>query len=378
MDLTLTDVQKQLRDSAQRYLGAEYSFERMRRAADRLDGFDPAFWRQAADMGWLGALLPEAAGGYGESPGDALVLLECAGCALVVEPLLAGVLVPAQALLAAAPERAPELLTPVTEGKRIFALAWAEAGQRYDLTPAATRATASGGGWKLSGRKLAVLAAPQADIIVVSAASEQGMGLFLVPREAPGLTLAPHQMIDGHGAADLVFDDVQLGADALLGTPETALTALETALDWGAAGASAAAVGAMDAVMTQTLEYAQTRKQFGKAIGEFQVVQHRLAAMSVQLEYAKAMLPLLSDRLDAAPRTRRLAVSAARAKIGPAAKHVASEGVQLHGGIGMTDELAISHYFRKIQTLEFAYGDSRHHLERYRAGRGADYDIVAA
>lgn len=376
--MTLTDVQKQLRDSAQRYLAAKYPFERSRRIADDLGGFDPEFWREAAEMGWLGALLPDSVGGYAETPADMLMLMECAGRGLVVEPLLAGVVAPARAVIAAAPDRATALLAPVVEGRSVLALAWAEAERRYELTPAATRADRADGGWRLSGRKLAVLAAPQADSLVVSAATAEGAALFLVPADASGLSLTPHQMIDGHAAGDLVFDDVRLPPDALLGDARTGADALETALDWGAAGACAAAIGAVDAVMGQTLDYARTRQQFGRAIGEFQVIQHRLAAMAVELEYAKAMLALLSSGLAAAPAMRRLSVSAAKAKIGPAVRKVASEGIQLHGGIGMTDELSISHYFRKAHALEAAYGDSRFHLERYRRNRGENFDILAA
>lgn len=377
MDLTLTNEQRLLCDSADRLIAAEYPLERSRRIADET-GFDRAFWRRMAEMGWLGACLPETVGGYAASAQEPLILMGAMGRGLVVEPLLHGLIAPAQAIFAAAPDRAEALLAPAIAGEEVLALAWAEAERRYDLAPAATRAERDGAGWRLSGRKMAVVAAPEAGRLVVSAQVEGGTALFLVAGDAAGMTAMEHRMIDGQAAADLLFADLRLPEEALLAGPDTAPAALEAAFDHGAAGACAAAVGCMEAVLGLTLDYARTRQQFGRRISEFQVVQHRLAAMSVELEYARSMLLLLVARLDGPADARRLAVSAARAKIGPAARHVVAEGIQLHGGIGVTDDLAVSHHFRKVQALEYAFGDTRWHLERYRVNRKRGYDLVAA
>lgn len=378
MRLTPTDEQRQLADTAARLLAAEYPFKRARRVGDELGGFDREFWARMSEMGWIGACLPEAAGGYAESAEEPLILMRALGRGLVVEPMLAGVIAPARAILAAAPDRAEALLAPLIAGDGPMALAWAEAGRRYDLSPAATRAERAGAGWRLSGRKLAVVAAPQALSIVVSAATPDGDALFLVPRDAPGLSMAEHRMIDGQSAAELVFENVALDADALLGAPGEGLAALEAGFDWGAAGACAMALGSIDAVLDMTLAYARDRRQFDKTLAEFQVVQHRLAAMAVEAEYARSMAPLLAAQMDGEAKARRLAVSACRVKIGAAARLITGEGVQLHGGIGMTDELAVSHHFRKALALDHAFGDQRWHFERYRRGRGAGADLLAA
>ncbi|GGC72640.1 acyl-CoA dehydrogenase family protein [Chelatococcus reniformis] len=378
MDLIPSEELSQFRASVERLVASDYTFEHYRRTVTTRGSFDASFWKRIGDLGWLGACLPESAGGYAASPDETLVLLEATARGLVVEPILAGLVVPSRAVLAAAPDRAGSLLAAAAAGDTALALAWAEADRRYDLAPTVTRARRTGAGWQLSGRKFAVLGAPVASHLAVSAASEDGPVLLWVPAGLPGVALAEFVTVDGQRAADVVFDDVELGAEALLGSPQGGLAALEAAFDWGAAGAAAEAIGAMDAILAITLEYAKTRQQFGQTIGSLQVVQHRLAAMAVQIEYARSLLPLLSVALAGDAARRGALVSAAKWKIATAARHVAADGIQLHGGIGMTNEAAISHYFRKVQVLEYAYGDSRYHLARYRARRSGDGDLLAA
>lgn len=375
--LGLSGDELQLQASVERLIQKEYGFER-RRAGLAAGGFDPAFWQQIADLGWLGACFPEALGGYAQSANEALIILEQFGRGLVLEPLLGAVLVPCAALLAAEDnDRHGELLTQIMAGERLLALAWTEPGRRYGVEPLHLRATPCTGGWRLQGKKAAVLNAPQADSLIVSAATDQGPALFLVPGRSDGLSLNPHSMIDGQPAADLAFNDVQVGEPALIAGPATAGAALAAALDWGAAGACAEALGAMNAALDMTVEYAKTRQQFGQPIAGFQVVQHRLAAMAIELEYCQSLLPLLCAHLDGQSKQRSATISAIRARITSGARRVVADAVQLHGGIGVTDEAAISHYFRRVTALELAWGGSRLHLERYRRRR-AQHDLLLA
>lgn len=264
------------------------------------------------------------------------------------------------------------------EGETVLALAWAEPGRRFDLEPTSVQATSTSAGWRLNGRKSTVIAAPVADQLIVSAATSQGPTLFLVPSDAKGLRLTQYRLIDGQRAADVVFGDVEVDGGAIVGTAGEGLAPLNAALDCGAAGACADAIGAMGAALALTAEYVQTRKQFGQAIGSFQVIQHRLAKMAMELEYAKSLLPLLGARLQCEPDLRSRTVSAVRVKISSAARYVVADAVQLHGGIGVTEEAAVSHYFRRVTAHDLAWGGSRYHLERYRAGRQPGRDLLLA
>ncbi|MEN2977536.1 acyl-CoA/acyl-ACP dehydrogenase (plasmid) [Tistrella bauzanensis] len=376
MRVTLNEDETQLVASVERLLDGEYGFDRHRRTAETGGGFDHGFWRVMADQGWMAACLPESAGGYGQSPNDALLILERCGAALVVEPLLSGFVVPAMALATAnggghgGGEAGPAAiwLPRMLAGDAVAALAWTEPGRRYDPRPRqVTASRGPDGGWVLEGRKSAVLSAPLAAVLIVSAATDAGTALFAVPGDAAGMTLAGHEMIDGQRAADIVFDAVALADEALLARPGAGSDAvLAAALDWGAAGAAAEAVGSMAAAVALTVEYARTRSQFGRSLSGFQVIQHRLAALATEVEYARALLPLLADRLTAAPEVRRAAVSAARSAITAAARRVTADTVQLHGGIGVTNEAEVSHHFRRVAALDLGWGGAREHLARYR------------
>lgn len=377
--LALSSDESQLQASVERFIANEYTFEHYR-ATVREGGFNKAFWRQVADLGLVAACFPEDWEGYAQSGTEPFLVLEQFGHGLVVEPLVSGVLAPAAVLVAAGErERFASLFSDMMTGERLLALAWAEPNRRFDLTPETVKATQAGGGWQLDGEKSTVLAAPHADSLLVSAATADGPAMFLVPKDADGVELVTHRNIDGQGAADIHFRQVAVGSDALVGKPGEGEALMRAGMNMGAAMTCAEAVGAMDAALKLTVDYTQTRKQFGQAIASFQAIQHRLANMAIELEYARAMLQLLATGLFRGSESDRSAfVSGIRAKIMGCARFVVSDAVQLHGGIGVTDEAAISHYFRKVTALDLAWGDSRYHLERYRTERKAGTELMAS
>ena len=267
------------------------------------------------------------------------------------------------------------LLAPLIDGSRKAAFAYLERGRRYALEPATTTASRSGAGWKLDGEKLVVVGAPVAEVLVVSARTGAGTSLFMVERGAPGVGLRSYRTVDGQRAGDLELSGVVVGADALLGADGTALPAIEEAVDFATALVCADAVGAMKYANDATLEYLKTRKQFGVAIGGFQALQHRMVDMFIACEQARSMAILAACRVDeaantpgpAAAATRKAAVSAAMVRVADAARLISQESVQLHGGMGMTEEMKVSHTFRRLTVLAQRFGDADHHLERYAA-----------
>lgn len=372
--LTHSDDVKQFRSSIERMLAREYSLARRRQTIEQGGSIDRALWRTMGELGWFAACLPERFGGYAESATSALVLLEQFGREMVVEPLLSGFIVPAAAITAAEGDAAGARLAKLFSGEELWALAWSEAHDPNADLQKDVIARRDAKGWRLSGSKLTVLSGPLADFIIVSALAEQGPTLFVVPRPN---SFEAWPCVDGQIAADFVLDDVRLPEDAVLGQPGEGMRPLRAALNWGAAGACAEAIGAMQGALTTTLDYARTRKQFGQAIAGFQVVQHRLAAMAIELEYARSLLPVLAMELSRPGDRQQARISAVRAKITGAARRVASDAVQLHGGIGVTHEAAVSHHFRRIVALELAWGDERLHLERYRESREPGSDLLA-
>jgi alkylation response protein AidB-like acyl-CoA dehydrogenase len=377
--LALTSDESQLQASVERFVTNEYPFDHYRQTVGQ-NGFGREFWQQVADLGLIAACFPEAWQGYAQSGKEPFLILEQFGRGLVVEPLVSGVLAPAAVLVASGErERFDHLFTGMMEGKQLLALAWVEPGRRFDPTPVKVSASKTPQGWRLSGEKSTVLAAPLADLLLVSASTPDGASMFLVPKEATGIELVEHQTVDGQIAADIRFDDVNVDSDALVGDAGSGVTMLRVGLDQGAALTCAEAVGAMSAALELTVEYTQTRKQFGQVIASFQAIQHRLANMAIELEYSRAMLQLLASGFDRVPDVDRgVFVSGIRAKILGCARYVVSDAVQLHGGIGVTDEASISHFFRKVTALDLSWGDARQHLERYRSQRPANHDLLAA
>jgi alkylation response protein AidB-like acyl-CoA dehydrogenase len=276
----------------------------------------------------------------------------------------------------------------VATGELKLACALGERQSRYDMRDIATRAermdTGGGNGWRLSGEKKVVLHGAQAGVLIVSGRSsggqrdEEGITLFAVPADAPGVHITEYRLLDGQRAADVRFDGVQVGPDAVIGQPGAGWAILDAALDYGAGLLCAESVGAMDALFAATLDYLKTRQQFGVPIGKFQALQHRMADMYIHLEQARSMALLAAVRLrDGDPGARRQAVSAAKYRVGQAARFVGQQAVQLHGGMGVTDELPAAHYFKRLSTIELTLGDSDHHLARFMAQPGFNAEAAA-
>ncbi len=362
--ITLTDEQQQFRDSLQRLLRTDYSFERRRGIAASASGWSEATWGALAELGVLALPLPEAHGGFGGGAMDVLVVMEECGRALLLEPYLATVVMGAGLIARTGTEAQRAALLPaVAAGERRLALAHYEPGGRYALDALATEARLAGEGWVISGEKAHVLHGATADQLIVSARTPRGVSLFLVERGAPGLEVHDHPQYDAQRAVTIRLADVRVGAGALLGEEGTATAAIEYTIDAAIAAVCAEAVGAMSALLEATGQYLKTRKQFGVPIGSFQVLQHRMADMLLETEKARSMALLAASRLaDATRDERRRIVSAAKVKVSEAARFVGQQAVQLHGGIGVTDEFAVGHYFKRLTMIELAFGDVDYHL----------------
>lgn len=371
MDFNLTEEQRMLRDGAQRFIRDQYSFEQRRHPGVSADEFREANWRRYAELGWLSLSLPEDVGGFGFDFVDTAILAIELGRGLVLEPFVSTAVLAARIIdQSGAAEQRQSLLPAIAEGSRRIALAYLERDGRYDPMRIATTAVATAGGFRLDGDKLMVLDAPVSDGLIVTARLEDGIGLFLVPCDAAGVRLRPYSLIDGGQAADVAFSDVALDRAALLVEPDRAVDVLEDGLDRAVLAQVAEALGAMAAVLDLTAEYLKTRRQFGQAIGRFQALQHRMAEMLVKVEDTRSMLYRGIAHLDAPAAERRAAVSAAKVVGAEAGAFVGAQGIQLHGGIGVTDEHSISHYFKRLLTLEKSYGDIDWHLARFTEAAG--------
>ncbi len=371
MNFEHTEDRRMLADSLNRFIAEQYAFDARDRIAKSQHGFSKEIFQQFAELGVIGALFSEADGGFGGGGFDIAVVFEALGRGLVVEPLLGAVMV-GEALSAAGNAAQKEKLGDIINGAIVTAFAHDEADAHYERTHVATRAERSGDGWVLSGAKAVVPHGEQADLFLVSARTsgsvddEAGISLFLVPAKTPGLTVRGCPAIDGGRVAELAFDGVKLGADALLGTEGQGHATLERAIGRGVLALCAEAVGAMEAAKTATLDYLRTRKQFGTLIGSFQALQHRMADLLLEIEQARSAVINAAAAIDGADRVaRERALSAAKFSIGRIGALVAEESIQMHGGIGMTWELPLPHYAKRLVMIDHQLGDEDHHLQRY-------------
>jgi alkylation response protein AidB-like acyl-CoA dehydrogenase len=358
MDLSYSEEQELLRASAERFLAEEYSFAERQKAAQSELGYSAEIWTQFAELGWLALPLPEACGGLGGGAVDLGILMETFGKALVLEPYFATVALGAAIIAAVGDEtQQASILPAVAEGRVKLAFAHADA--------VGTTAQREGNGWRLWGRKGAVAWGGAANHLVISAGIGDGVGLFLVPSAAKGVDIQPYPLVDGTRAADVTLAGVSLGADALLGGNECAQPAIDAVVDRAIGALAWDAVGALSTVLDATVDYAKTRVQFGQPIAKFQALQHRMAEMAVLREEARALALLASLKSEASPDERARAASAAKVKVGRAARRIAEEAVQMHGGMGVTDELNIGAYLKRILVFDLSFGSVEHHLDRY-------------
>lgn len=372
MDFSLTKEQELLRDGLTKFLSTRYELEKSRSAAKTGPGWQPDIWRGFADeLGILGATLPEEAGGIGGGPVEAMVIAEALGHALVVEPFVDTVVVAGGLLHRAGGDAAAAVLEKITEGAALVALAATEPSAGDNWRDVSTTAERDGADWVLRGEKIVVATAPLAGHLVVTARTSgdrtdaDGISLFLVDTASPQLVMHPYRTIDDRRAADITLDGVRVPGDALLGTEGQGWPSLARARDEGAAAVCAEAVGAMRKVLDDTVEYCKQRHQFGTPIGSFQALQHRMVDMYMELEQSVAATYLAVLHLGDDEPDRARAVSAAKATIGRAARFIGQNAVQLHGGMGMTEELAIGHYFKRLTALQYEFGTTDHHVARY-------------
>ncbi len=375
MNFEFSDEQQQLQETVNRYLSEQYTFEKFRGIKASADGWDRTAWAGLAELGLLALNVPADLGGLGYGPLETLSVMGACGRSLLLEPFLSSAVI-ATAVLRSFPDDAAarELLTKMASGASIAVLAHYEPESRYETRWVKARARKSADGYTLDGHKAVVLHAGAADTLVISArfcgdvADASGVSLFRVPRDAKGLTLDSYATIDGQRAAEVYLAAVQVPAASRLGKEGEALPLIEAALDIGLAALCAEAVGVMQALLEATVAYVQSRQQFGTPIGRFQALQHRIADMLIHLEQARSMSYLAALRcVDENVGARRRALSAAKALVGQSCRFVGQQAVQLHGGMGMTDELIVSHWFKRLTAAELMFGDSDTHLQRYAA-----------
>ncbi|NMM78223.1 acyl-CoA dehydrogenase family protein [Acidovorax sp. SRB_24] len=372
MNFEHTEDRRMLADTLDRFVAEQYGFETRNAIAYGDTGMSPALWGQFAELGAIGALFPEAEGGFGGAGFDIAVVFESLGRGLVVEPFL-GALMVGRALAAAGTPAQKEQIASLIDGSTVAALAHDEPGSHYELARVATRAVRSDEGWALTGAKAVVLQGDNAELLLVSARtagavdSADGISLFLVPADAPGVVRRGMGRIDGGRVAEVTLDNVQLGADALLGAEGQGFATLELAVGWGVLALCAEALGAMEVAKKDTLEYLQTRKQFGVPIGSFQALQHRMADLLLEVEQSRSAVINAAAAMDAGRVERERALSAAKFTIGRIGALVSEESIQMHGGIGMTWELPLSHYAKRLVMVDHELGDTDHHLERFTA-----------
>ena len=376
MNFDLSEEQQMLNDSLRRFVSNELGFDKRSELIASGQGSDPKTWAALAEMGLLGFTFPEQYDGLGGNAVDTMVVMENFGHGLVVEPYLATVVLAGGLIRDHGSEaQKADILPAIAAGERLMAFAHSEPGARYQLSQVDTTARAEGDHYVISGAKTAVLHGGQAQQLIVSARTSgapgdtEGLSLFLVDAGAKGLTVQDFATHDGHRTAEIELRNVAVSANNLIGAPGRAFPAIEKAVDLGIAALCAEAVGAMEAMTTTTREYITTRKQFGVAISKFQVLQHRMADMFIQTEQAKSMAILAATQADSNQRERRReAISMAKTLIGQAARYVAQEGVQLHGGMGVTDEMFAAHLFKRLTLINLLFGDADHHLAQVSDG----------
>lgn len=372
MDFQLSEEQKLLADSIESWLQDKYDFERWRKLVKTDLGYLEENWKTMAELGWLAMTLPEDAGGLGGGGVESMLIAERFGKHLVAEPYMSTIVLGAGLIReAGSAEQQSEWLPAIAEGKTKWAFAHAEHGARFNLAEVHTKAEKSGDGWLLSGKKIVVFDAPSADKIVVLARSggkateTSGLGLFVVDAGGKGVNRQDYRTVDNRRASDIAFD--KACALAVLGDPAGALPKVEAVVDRAIGYMASEAVGAMQALYETTLAYLKTRKQFGRAIGDFQVLQHRMVDMMMQVESARSLALLASLKAGAPAAERAKAAAAAKVQIGKSGRWVGQQAIQLHGGMGMTDELNVGHYAKRLMMIDMQFGHADYHQRRFAA-----------
>jgi alkylation response protein AidB-like acyl-CoA dehydrogenase len=376
VDFTLSEEQQILCDGAERYLSEHYSFEERRKVLSDEAGFSAVIWQTFAELGWLALSVPEDAGGLGGSFIDTALLMEAMGRRLVLEPYATTAILGARLIERSGNAAArAEVLPAIAQGQCRVALAHGELASRYDLRALQTRARPDDAGYVIDGVKTMVFDGPGANQLIVSAnvVGQGGFTLFLVDATTPGVAIRGYPLIDGTRGADIELTSVRVPRGAVLASGDHGLEVLEEALDRAVLARVAEGLGAMESVLQLTSEHLKSRQQFGQPLAKFQALQHRLAEMFVEVQETRSILYRGLAYIDAPAAERKSAVSAAKVVAAGAGRVVGEQGIQLHGGVGMTDEYQVGHYFKRLIALEKAFGDVDYHLERLAGSlRGGD------
>ncbi len=370
MDFDLSEEQRLLKESLDRLIGDRYGFEQRKGYAQNPEGWSRDLWAQYAELGLLGLPFEERYGGSAGGPVETMIAMEAFGGALVLEPYLATIVLGGGFLRrGGSAEQRAALIPKIADGSLTLAFAHTERQSRYDLHDITTRAMRDGTGWVLDGEKGVVVHGDTADKLIVTARvgggrrDRDGVAVFIVDGQAAGISRRCYPTQDGMRAAEITFSGVRIGPENVLGEPGAALPLVERVVDEAIAALCAEAVGAMAAMHELTVEYLKTRRQFGREIGSFQILQHRAVDMLIALEQARSMAmfaTMVAAEEDAAE--RRNAVAAAKVQIGRSGKFIGQQAVQLHGGIGMTMEYKVGHYFKRVTMIDTMFGDADHHL----------------
>lgn len=372
MDFNYTEEQGMLRDTVASYLQDRYDFDTRRGVTKSESGWRPEVWQAfAEELGILGAPFAEEHGGLGGGPVENMIVMEEIGKALVVEPYLQTVVIGGGFLKHAGGDAAGETIGKIISGEAVLAFAYAEPQARYSFNDIKTAARKDGESYVLNGHKAVVVAAPWASHLIVTARTgggqreTQGVSVFLVDKNAAGVTTRDYPTVDGRRASEVYFENVSVGPEALIGEEGAAWPLVQRVLDEATVAVCSEAVGCMRKLHEGTLDYAKQRKQFGVPIATFQVLQHRMVDMFINLEQSTSMTLMATIKLDESDEERMKAVSGAKVQVGRACKFVGQNAIQIHGGMGMTDELAIGHYFKRATMIEGEFGSVDHHLRRY-------------
>jgi alkylation response protein AidB-like acyl-CoA dehydrogenase len=373
MDFDFTEEQRLLQDSVEKFLTRNYSFEQRRQIIAGREGLSPVVWEGLASIGLLGVPIPQEFGGFGGSGLDVAIVMEAFGEALLVEPYLPTVVLAGSTITLGGSDAQRRILLPrIADGSMKFAFGHTEPGTRHELNRVATTARQEGGMWVINGRKSVMLHGAAADLLIITARtsgapdSPHGITLFFVNPGEQGVMGREYPTYDGMRAAEVSFDNVTISPESVIGVLDNGYPLLEAVVDRGIAAVCAEALGCMNALQAATLEYLKTRQQFGVPIGKFQVLQHRMVDIHMQCEQARSMALLAAVKVDSPDAAeRRRSLSAAKEFIGRAGRFVGQEAIQLHGGMGMTDELAVGHYVKRLQAIDTAFGDRDLHLDRF-------------
>lgn len=375
MDFSFTEEQTLLRNSVSKFLADNYKFETFKKISRTEPGWSPANWKQFAELGLLAAPLSEEHGGLGGGPVDTMIVMEEFGRALVLEPFVQTVVVGAGFLGRGSAAQKSEWLPKIAGGETVIAFAFAEPQGRFNFADLTTTAKKQGANYILNGQKAVVLGGPWADMLIVTTRTSggqrdaKGVSVFLVDKKSKGVVTRDYPTVDGLRASEITFENVEVPASNLIGAADNGLALIEQVTDEAIAAHCAEAVGAMRVLLDATVEYSKTRKQFGVPIGKFQVLQHRMVDMFMNAEQSASITLMITLKLGESEIERKKAASAAKVQIGKAGRFIGQQAVQIHGGMGMTDELSVGHYFKRLTMLDTLYGNVDHHLKRY-AGLG--------